>query len=183
MLKSPSVIAGIVVVVVGLLAWLLVRGSKRVREWLHEAVEPGKPRWTYALTPLAAALAPLAAFSALLPTYLSQQQSDRKFMTEADRSRTDSTWQHIRLDSANLKHAVLTGANLQAAMHLSPSVTKVDAGPDKEKFPALKRRYPNDDRAAVEARSAEAAAGKYEGAPVVGPHRFETTRFPRNKSL
>lgn len=67
--------------------------------WLHEPVEPGKPRWTYALTPLAAALAPLAAFSALLPSYLNQQQSDKKFMAEADRSRTDSTWQRIRLDS------------------------------------------------------------------------------------
>ena len=99
MLKSPWVIAGIVVVVVGLLLWLFVRTSKRATAWLHEPVEPGKPRWTYALTPLAAALAPLAAFCALLPSYLNQQQSDKKFMMEADRSRTDSTWQRIRLDS------------------------------------------------------------------------------------
>lgn len=98
-LKSPWGIAGIILVVVGCLAWFSVTAGKRLRNWLHEPVEPNKPRWTYALTPLAAALAPLAAFSALLPSYFNQQRSDRKFMAETQRSRTDAEWHQIRLDT------------------------------------------------------------------------------------
>ena len=99
MLKSPWVIALIVVVVVGLLLWFLLRGGKRFLAWVKEPVEPDKPRWTYILTPLAAALAPLAAFSALLPSYLNQQRADSKFMAEASRSRTDAEWYRIRQDT------------------------------------------------------------------------------------
>jgi hypothetical protein len=99
MLKSPLAIAAIVLVVLLFVVWLFFRSSRRLRAWLHEPVEPGKPRWTYALTPLASALAPLAAFSVLLPNYFNQQQSDRKFMAEADRNRTDSNWQRTRLDT------------------------------------------------------------------------------------
>ncbi len=99
MLKSPWVIAGVVLVFVACLVWFFVRVGKLFLNWLHEPVEPNKPRWTYALTPLAAALAPLAAFSALLPSYFNQQQSDRKFMAETQRSRTDAEWHQIRLDT------------------------------------------------------------------------------------
>lgn len=99
MLKSPWVIAGVVLVFVACLVWFFVRVGKLFLNWLNEPVEPNKPRWTYALTPLAAALAPLAAFSALLPSYFNQQQSDRKFMAETQRSRTDAEWHQIRLDT------------------------------------------------------------------------------------
>lgn len=99
MLKSPWVIAGVVLVVVGCLVWLFVKAGKRLVSWLNEPVEPNKPRWAYALMPLAAALAPLAAFSVLLPSYFTQQQSDRKFTAEAERSRTDAQWHRVRLDT------------------------------------------------------------------------------------
>ena len=98
-LKSPWVTWLIVVVVVGLLLWFLLRGSKRFLAWVKEPVEPDKPRWTYILTPLAAALAPLAAFSVLLPSYLNQQRADTKFMAESQRTRTDAEWYRIRQDT------------------------------------------------------------------------------------
>ncbi len=98
MFKSPWVVV-VAIVVVGCLLWAAVKAGGRFSRWLHEPIEPDKPRWTYALTPIAAALAPLAAFSALLPSYLNQQQSDRKFMAEAVRSRNDAEWQRARLDT------------------------------------------------------------------------------------
>ena len=97
-MKSPWIVAGVILALV-VVAWLFVKGEKHIQQWLHEPVEPGKPRWTYALTPLAAALAPLAAFSALLPSYLRQQQSDRKFMAEAERSRSGEQWERARIDA------------------------------------------------------------------------------------
>jgi len=98
-LKSPWVVAVVAVVVVVLLVGVFVKAGNRLLHWLHQPIEPGKPRWTYALTPLAAALTPLAAFSVLLPSYFSQQRSDSKFMVEAERSRTDAQWQRARLDT------------------------------------------------------------------------------------
>jgi hypothetical protein len=103
MLKLPLLITLAVLILVVFLVWLLFFGGyKKLKDWLNEPVEPEKPRWTYALTPIAAALAPLAAMSALLPSYFNQQSSDKKFMQEAERNRTDSTWQKIRLDTQAL---------------------------------------------------------------------------------
>ncbi|MES2460920.1 MAG: pentapeptide repeat-containing protein [Armatimonadota bacterium] len=100
MLKSPWVlIAGIVVVIALVLTWLLTRRDSKLKAWINEPVEPDKPRWTYALTPFAAALAPLAAFSVMLPNYFNQQQTDRKFMAESEKTRTDATWQRLNLET------------------------------------------------------------------------------------